>query len=160
MFGKKNKKVEKEKKVSVLFIDEVNDLQSQIAEYFLTKLYGDVYEVRSAGPKHDCVDCELISVMYQSGYDLRRSASKDFNATTMIPFDYVVFMQQETYDRIHKIIPFEGKQILKDFGSRKDFKATDDYELAQCYSGLTESVKAWVTETFSSPENLEKLVIR
>ncbi|MDR0778707.1 MAG: hypothetical protein LBE48_04645 [Methanomassiliicoccaceae archaeon] len=159
MFGKKNKKDERPKKTAVLFVDEVNDLQSQIAEYFLTELYGSVYEVRSAGPKHDFVDCELLSVMYQNGYDLRRATSKDFNARTMIPFDYIVFLQQATYDRIHKIIPFEGKQILKDFGSRKDFKATDDYELAQCYSELTEAVKEWVKVTFASPEDLEQLVI-
>jgi protein-tyrosine-phosphatase len=163
MFGKKSKKAEKAegaKKVSVLFVDETNDLQSQIAEYFLTELYGDVYEVRSAGPKHDFVDCELISVMYQNGYDMRRSTSKDFSANTMIKFDYIVFMQQETYDRVHGIMPFGGKHILRDFGSRKDFKATDDHELAQCYSALTESVKEWITGTFSSPEDLEKLVIR
>ncbi|MDR0791056.1 MAG: hypothetical protein LBE47_00780 [Methanomassiliicoccaceae archaeon] len=159
MFGKKSKKAERPKKVSVLFIDELNNLQSQTAEYFLTELYGDVYEARSAGPRHDHVDCDLISVMYQGGHDIRRTTSKDFNANTMIPFDYIVFLQRETYDRIHGVIPFTGKQILMDFGSRKDFKATDDLELAQCYSELTERVREWVKETFSSPENLEKLVI-
>ena len=158
MFGKK-KDAGGKRKISILFVDELNDLQSQIAEYFLTSMYGDIYEVRSAGPRHDCVDCELVAVMYQNGHDIRRAASKDFTARNMITYDYVIFMQKETYDRIHEIIPFEGKQILKDFGSRKDFKATDDASLAMCYTDLIERVKEWVKETFSLSDNLDKLVI-
>ena len=161
MFGKKKAaKKEESSKISVLFVDEMNSLQSQIAEHFLTEFYNDVYEVRSAGPKNDCVDCELVSVMYQNGYDIRRSVSKDFNAKTMLPeYDHIVFLQKETYDRIREKMPFEGKHTLKDFGKKEEFRATDDVELAKCYSDLTEAVKEWVRETFSSPENLRKTVI-
>ena len=158
MFGKK-KKADKSDKTSILFVDEMNDLQSQIAEYFLTEMYGDIYEVRSAGPKNDHVDCELISVMYQNGHDIRRAVSKDFNAKNMIEYDYVVFLQQRTYDRIHDAIPFKGKQILKDFGGRENFEATDDKELAKCYTDMIISVKEWIKETFSSSESLEKAVL-
>ena len=159
MFGKK-KVIRRAdpNKVAVLFVDEMNDLQSQIAEYFLTEFYNDVYEVRSAGPKNDHVDCELVSVMYQNGHDIRRAVSKDFNAKNMITYDYIVFLQKDTYDRIRHAIPFKGKHILKDFGKREDFRATDDLELAACYSNLTEAVREWVRESFSSPENLEKMV--
>jgi protein-tyrosine-phosphatase len=156
---KKESKTEGAKKISVLFVDEMNDLQSQIAEYFLTTMYPDVYEVRSAGPKYDFVDCELVATMYQNGHDIRRATSKDVNANNMIPYDFIVFLQKETYDRIHDVIPFAGKQILKYFGSRKDLKATDDKELFECYTDLAERVREWVKGTFSSPENLEKLVI-
>jgi len=160
MLGKKKvQRTEDQKRTAVLFVDEMNDLQSQIAEYFLTALYPNVYEIRSAGPKHDHVDCELVALMYQSGYDIRRATSKDFTANNMITYDYVVFLQKATYDRIHGIIPFTGKQILKDFGSRADFKATDDASLAECYLDLVERVRVWVKETFSSPENLDKMVI-
>ena len=158
MFGRK-KKADADRKVSVLFVDELNDLQSQIAEYFLGSLYKDIYEVRSAGPRYDCVDCELVATMYQNGHDIRKATSKDFTARTMLVFDYIVFLQKETYDRIHKIIPFDGKRILKDFGSVKDFKATDDASLAECYNDLILRVREWVKETFSDPGNLERLVI-
>jgi protein-tyrosine-phosphatase len=147
-------------KTAILFVDEMNDLQSQIAEHFLTEFYNEAYEVRSAGPKNDHVDCELISVMYQNGYDMRRATSKAFDAKNMIEYDYIVFLQKDTYDRIHSVIPFKGKHIMKDFGKRSDFKATDDKELADCYANLTEAVKEWVKDTFSSSDDLEKLVIR
>jgi len=153
------KKADKNK-TAVLFVDETNDLQSQIAEYFLLKYYGDVYEVRSAGPKNDHVDCELISVMYQNGHDMRRSTSKDFSAKNMIEYDYIAFLQKDTYERIRDVIPFKGKHILKDFGKRSDFKATDDAELAECYIALAKKVEDWIKETFSSIEDLEKTVIR
>jgi protein-tyrosine-phosphatase len=146
-------------KIAILFVDEMNDLQSQIAEHFLLEFYGNAYEVRSAGPKNDCVDCELISVMDQNGQDIRRATSKSFDAKNMIEYDYIVFLQKATYDRIRDVIPFKGKHILKDFGSRADFKATDDRELADCYEKLAESVKQWVKETFASSDNLDKLVI-
>jgi protein-tyrosine-phosphatase len=158
--GRKKDKDGGRKKTSILFVDEKNDLQSQIAEYFLVKLYGDAYEVRSAGPKYDFIDCDLVSMMYQSGHDIRREISKDFTAKNMIEYDYIVFLQKATHDRIREVIPFDGKQILKDFGSREDFKAADDLELVKCYSDLVESVKSWVKETFSSLENLEKLAAR
>jgi len=164
MFGKKKGSADEKngtasKKISILFVDETNDLQSQIAEYFLNEFYHNVYDIRSAGPKYDCVDCELVAVMYQNGYDIRRATSKDFNANNMIPYDYVIFLQKATYDRIHEIIPHKGKQILKDFGSRADLKATDDASLAACYIELVERVRTWIKETFSSPDDLEKLVI-
>jgi len=161
MLGRK-KEIKKadSNKIAILFVDEMNDLQSQLAEYFLTKYYNDTYEVRSAGPKNDHVDCELISVMYQNGHDMRRTTSKDFSAKNMIEYDYIVFLQKDTYDRIHGVIPFKGKKILKDLGKREDFKATDDMELAECYLNLAREVEDWVRDTFSSPDNLEKLVIQ
>jgi protein-tyrosine-phosphatase len=158
MFGRK-KNAEADKKISVLFVDELNDLQSQAAEYFLKSFYKDTYDVRSAGPGFDCVDCDMVSMMYRGGHDIRGETSKDFTARTMLVFDYIVFLQKETYDRIHKIVPFDGKQILMDFGSKNDFEATDDASLAECYSDLIERVRKWVKETFSDPGNLEKLVI-
>jgi protein-tyrosine-phosphatase len=147
-------------KVAVLFVDEMNDLQSQIAEHFLLEFYGDVYEVRSAGPRNDHIDCELISVLYQNGIDIRRATSKSFDAKTMIEYDFIVFLQKETYERIRSVIPFNGKHILKDLGGKADFKATDDKELADCYMNLTNAVRDWVKETFATPDDLEKLVIK
>jgi protein-tyrosine-phosphatase len=98
--------------------------------------------------------------MYQNGHDMRRSTSKAFDAKNMIKYDYIVFLQKDTYDRVHNVIPFKGKHILKDFGSRADFKASDDLELAECYLKLAAAVEEWVKGTFSSPDDLEKLVIR
>ena len=147
-------------KVKILLVDEMNDLQSQIAEYFILEMYGDMYDVHSAGPRFDHIDCELISVMYQLGYDIRAWGSKDFK-DKRIPgkLDYIVFMEKATYDRIGKIIPWDAPQILYDFGRKNNFEqATDDLELYECYKVLIEKIRVWVEETFADPDGLRSMV--
>lgn len=148
-------------KTKILLVDEMNDLQSQIAEYFVLEMYGDMYDVHSAGPKFDYIDCELISVMKQVGYDIRSWRSKDFREKK-IPgkLDYIIFLEKATYDRITTVIPWDAPQIMVDFGRKENFEnATDDAELAECYKELIEKVRVWVEETFADPENLKSMVI-
>lgn len=155
------KKSKSGEKVKILLVDELNDLQSQVAEYFINEMYGDMYDVHSAGPKFDYIDCELISVMYQVGYDIRSWRAKDFREKA-IPskLDYIVFLEKATYDRIKDVIPWNAPHILKDFGRKDNFsEATDDAELAECYKAFIESVRVWVKETFADPENLKSMVI-
>jgi len=118
--------------------------------------------VYSAGPKHDLVDCELISVMYQRGEDIRRQVSKDFKNRDYLredeDYDIVVFLREGVFDEWAKRTPWQGKQVLSDLGSTKDFKATDDLELANCYSDLIEKVKAWVRENMEDPEKLRSMI--
>ncbi len=149
------------KKTRLLFVDEKNDLQSNIAEYFVREMYGDLYEVSSAGPKSDCVDCELISVMYQLGYDIRTYTSMDFgNEDLPQEYDYVIFLEKSTYDRVKDDIPFDAPQILHDFGRKENFdKATDDLELYECIKQFIETVRSWCEETFDDPERLKTLVV-
>ena len=155
------KKSKDAEKVKILLVDEHNDLQSQVAEYFINEMYGDMYEVNSAGPNFDCIDCELVSVMYQIGYDIRPCRAKDFREKKIPPkLDYIIFLEKATYDRIKKVIPWDAPQILQDFGRKDNFEeATDDLELAECYKAFIERVRVWVEDTFADPENLKSMVI-
>jgi protein-tyrosine-phosphatase len=156
MFGKK------EKKVRVLFVDEKNDLTSQLAEYFTKEYFGSKYEVYSAGPKRDLIDCEMISVMYQRGEDIRRQVSKDFKNRDRLredeDYDVVVFLRKNVFDEWAKRTPWQGKQILYEMGSAADFTATDDLELERCYSDLIDKVSAWVKENLADPEKLRTMI--
>jgi protein-tyrosine-phosphatase len=153
---------DKKKKLRVLFVDDNNDLASQIAEYYTKKAYGDVYEAYSAGPAHDTVDCDLISVMYQEGEDLRRQISKDFRDAENLPqdenYDFVVFFSRKAFDDWSPKTPWKGRQMLIDIGSRADFKASDDAELCQCYSDFASNVKKWVEDNMSDPDRLRSLI--
>ena len=156
MFGKK------ERKSNILFVDEKNDLTSQLAEYFTKALFGDKYEVYSAGPEHDLVDCEMISVMYERGEDMRRQVSKDFRDRDHLrddeDYDLVIYLRKNVFDEWAARTPWKGKQILCDLGSTEDFVATDDFELAQCYSGLIDKVAAWVRENMANEEKLRAMI--
>ena len=148
-------------KVKILLVDELNDLQSQVAEYFINEMYGDMYEVQSAGPKFDHIDCELVSVMYQLGYDIRARRAKDFREKKIpAKLDYIIFLEKATYDRIKSVIPWDAPQILQDFGRKDNFEeATDDVELYECYKAFIEKVRVWVEETFDDPAKLASMVI-
>jgi len=152
VFRKKEQKdLEKDDgRTKILFIDEMNSLQSQIAEYFLNEMYGDKYVAYSAGAKFNCIDCELVSVMYQNGHDIRRARAKDFRSKQMpTKFNKLYFLEQATYDRIKDIVPYDAEKTIVDFGNKGDFKATDDVELYEAYCELIERVRKWVSETFA-----------
>lgn len=152
----------KDTKLRVLFVDQKNDFVSQIAEYFANKLYPDVYEVYSAGPEKDFIDCELISAMYQNGEDLRRQVSKDFKDRDFLredeEYDYVVFLEKSTFDEWASKTPWKGKQILAPMRARQEYTATDDLELFQDYIRSMEEVRGWVKANMKDPETLKSLV--
>ncbi|MDR3075275.1 MAG: hypothetical protein LBU30_04475 [Candidatus Methanoplasma sp.] len=152
----------RERKARVLFVDEKNDLVSQLAEYFTREYFGDMYEVYSAGPKHDLVDCEMISVMYQRGEDIRRQVSKDFRDRDHLrddeDYDIVVFLRKDVFDEWAGRTPWQGKQVLCEMGSAEDFDATDDLELANCYSDLIDRVSRWVKENMDDPGRLGSMI--
>jgi len=156
MFGKKDKKVK------VLFVEEKNDLNSQLAEYFTKLYFGDRYEAYSAGPKKDMVDCEMISVMYQRGEDMRRQVSKDFKDRDYLredeDYDHIIYLQKSVFDEWAKRTPWQGKQILFELERTENFQATDDQELAKCYSELIDKMSAWVKENMKDPEKLRSLI--
>ena len=147
-------------KPRILFVDERNDLQSQIAEYFVNQFYGTLYDAYSAGPTSDCIDCELISVMYQLDYDIRTYTSMDFNHEDLPKsYDYIIFLEKSTYDRVKDSMPWDAPMGLVDFGRKENFEdATDDLELFECYKRLIEKVRDWVSETFDDVSKVKALV--
>ncbi len=151
------------KKMRVLFVDEKNDTTSQLAEHYANSLFGDRCEAFSAGPKHDIVDCEMISVAYMSGEDLRKQVSKDFkDEYGLLPrdgeFDYVVFLLKSVYDEWAPRTPWQGRQILADLGGIKDYEYTDDKELMEAYQMLMAKVRGWVSDNIGDAERLKAAV--
>lgn len=150
-------------KFRVMFVDQKNDLTSQLAEYFTRNMFGNIYEVYSAGPEHDLVDCEMISVMYRSGEDIRRQVSKDFKNTELLredqEYDIVIYLAKEVFEEWATKTPWQGKQILADLGSMDDFSATDDAELAKAYEQLIERVRKWVSDNMKDPANLKMMIV-
>ena len=149
-------------KVRVLFIDQKNDYVSQVAEYFTKQMFEDLYDAYSAGPEKDFVDCELISSMYDAGEDMRRAVSKDFKDRDYLRddenYDYVVYLQQSTFDEWKDKTPWKGKQIIAPMRMRSEYTATDDLELYQDYIRTMEEVRDWVSENMKDPEHLKTLV--
>lgn len=152
----------KENRIRVLFVDAKNDFSSQVAEYFTAKLFPQLYEVYSAGPEHDIVDCEMISAMYQNGEDMRRQVSKDFKDEDYLrkdqDYDYVIFTEEPVFKEWAPKTPWKGKQILAPMRQRLDFEATDDLELYNEYVESMKQIEAWVKENMADPAKLASMV--
>lgn len=157
MFGKKA-----EKRTRILFLDRKNDYVSQLAEYFANQMYEERYEVYSAGFEHDIIDCDLISVMYQNGEDMRRQVAKDLKNQELLPkdnfYDFVVYLEKPIFEEYSKKSPWQGKQILAPMIAREDFTATDDVELFEDYVKVIDQVREWVKENLKDTEKLSALV--
>ena len=157
MFGKKA-----EKRTRILFLDRKNDYVSQLAEYFANQMYEERYEVYSAGFEHDIIDCDLISVMYQNGEDMRRQVAKDLKNQELLPkdnfYDFVVYLEKPIFEEYSKKSPWQGKQILAPMIAREDFTATDDAELFEDYVKVIDQVREWVKENLKDTEKLSALV--
>ena len=155
-------KKKQEKKLRILFVDSKNDLSSQLAEHYARKMFSDRYEVYSAGPEHDIVDCDLLSVMYCAGEDLRDLVSKDFSDDRFLPrdegFDFVVYTEKPVFDRLAKKSPWQGRPICAHMGTREEFTATDDAELADQLLAMADRVSKWVAENLADPEKLRSLI--
>lgn len=158
VFKKKNSKP----KVRVLFVEQKNDFASQMAEYFTRQMFDDLYEVYSAGPEKDIVDCDMISSMYVQGEDIRRQVSKDFKDRDYLrkdeDYDFVIYMDRSTYEEWRNRTPWGGKQILAQVRQRSEFQVTDDEELYEEYVRSMNEVRDWVKAHMADPEKLRTMV--
>ena len=148
-------------RISVIFVDMKNDLQSQIAEHYTNKLFPKIYQSFSAGPEADTVDCDIIITMHERGEDIRRHRSKKFESEFLPEgqdYDYVIYTHRSVFEEYASKTVWKGKQILADMGDRKDFKATDDKELADEMWEMALLIRDWVKDNMADPEQLKSLV--
>ncbi|MDD2411170.1 MAG: hypothetical protein PHV81_05870 [Candidatus Methanomethylophilaceae archaeon] len=148
-------------KVSVLFVDRKNDLQSQLAEYYTNKQFPGIYQAFSAGPEPDIIDCDMIITMYAESEDIRRQRSKGFDSEYLPAdhgYDYVIYTRPDVFEELAGKTVWKGKQILADMGSKDDFAATDDKELSEDYMRMALRIREWVRENMEDPRKLKELV--
>ena len=77
-------------KTKILFLCTHNSARSQIAEGLLRSLYGDRYEVFSAGTNPTLVNPLAIKVMAEDGIDISRQYSKNLDVYKDADIDLVV----------------------------------------------------------------------
>ena len=145
------------KKRKVLFVDYKNELQSHIAESLLEKMHGDKFESYSAGPEYDYVDCDALVALRNQGHDLRQHMSKNFRALEKMSFDYIVILDEKSKEISPDKLPPHQKLIVRPFGGKGCFNATDDQELSECYVSLMQEIEAWIRAAFESYETVDSL---
>ena len=133
-------------KKKVLFICTHNSARSQMAEGILRMLYGDQYEVYSAGTNPAGVNPYAVKVMKEIGIDITNHRSKSIEEFYGMSFDYVVTV----CDSAKEACPFfpGGKTYLhKGFEDPSKCEGAEEEKL-RLFRQIRDEIMEWIKKTF------------
>ena len=131
----------------VLFICTHNSARSQIAEGLLRKVYGDRYEVYSAGTEPTSVNPNAIKVMAEIGIDISSHYSKSIDEFKGTQFDYVVTVCDNAKESC-PYFPGGGTKLHQSFADPSKFKGTDP-EILAGFRQVRDEIKDWIEKSFN-----------
>jgi arsenate reductase len=137
-------------KKKILFICTHNSARSQMAEGLMKTLFGDYYEVHSAGTAPTSVNPYAIRVMEEIGIDISSSRSKNMREFMDTQFDYVITV----CDRAKESCPYfpGGTLIHKGFKDPSELSGGEE-EILNEFRKSREGIKTWLTEIFKPESN-------
>lgn len=133
-------------KKRVLFVCTHNSARSQMAEGILKSLYGERYEVFSAGTEPTNVNPFAIEVMREIGIDISNHRAKNIKEFLSERFDFVVTV----CDHAKESCPFfpGGKKYMhKSFEDPSQFKGNRE-ETLNFFRKVRDEIKDWIEKTF------------
>lgn len=136
-------------KLKVLFICSSNQARSQMAEGLLRDIYGDRYDVFSAGVNPTFVAPEAILALDEVGVDIKGQRSKGIDEFKDVEFDYVITV----CDKARETCPFfpgAKNYIHKSFREPSRVCEADE-PLVEGYKRVRNDIKKWLEKTFKTP---------
>ncbi len=151
-------------RITVLFLCTHNSARSQMAEGLLRHLYGDRYEVFSAGSTPTRVNPFAIKVLAEIGIDISNQRSKSIEEFRNRPIDLVVsvckssakvecaFCSSPLVGGMPKIItetlPDSKRYSDHPFEDPSEVEGTDEEKIA-AFRHTRDEIKKWITEYFA-----------
>lgn len=134
------------KKIKVLFLCNRNAARSQMAEGLLKYLYGEYYEVKSAGNDPSQLSVYATRAMADIGVDISHQRSKSVGEFSGIEFDYVVTLCGGAGELCPVFL--DGKNhIYKPFEDPASFKGSENDKLS-VFKRIRDELKVWIEKTF------------
>lgn len=133
-------------KKKFLFLCNQNSARSQMAEALLKSLYGENFEVYSAGSNPGNVNPYAVKVLGEIGIDISHNRSKSLKEFEGFEFDYVVTVCGAEGE----FCPFfsGGKKYLhQSFEDPAAVEGTDQ-EKTDAFRKIRDEIKEWIKETF------------
>ena len=130
----------------VLFICTHNSARSHMAEGLLKKLYGNRYEVCSAGTDPTEVNPLAVKAMAEVGIDISDHQSNDVEDYLDLDWDYVITV----CDRANEACPFfpGGKEkIHRGFEDPAAVNGSEEEKMV-AFRRVRDEIKEWIEETF------------
>lgn len=150
--------LENSAKRKVLFLCFHNSARSQMAEGLLRAMYGDRYEVYSAGVKATKVDPRAVKAMNEIGIDISNQRSKDMGELKGILFDIAVTVCDQAKEacpicqvsiRAPQTAPAARKTIHRTFKDPAAAKGSEEDQL-NAFRLARDEIKDWISQTFQT----------
>ena len=135
-------------KKKVLFICTQNSARSQMAEGLLRSMYGDRFEVFSAGTNPGRVNPFAIEAMKKAGVDISSHRSKSIDEFMEVEIDYAVTV----CDNAKESCPYfpEAKVLLHhSFSDPAALTGGDEVILAE-FERVRDEIRVWIEEAVST----------
>lgn len=154
-------------KVKVLFLCEHNSARSQMAEGLLKHLYGEKYEVFSAGSNPTKVNPFAIKVMAEIGIDISKQVSKSIEQFRNKEIDLVVSVCWSSAkltcslcsspivmgrpEIINALIPGAKHYLHHGFNDPSEVDGSDE-EKTLAFRRIRDDIKQWIIDEFADPK--------
>lgn len=132
--------------VKVLFICTRNSARSQMAEGLLRTMYGDRYQVLSAGTEPVGVDPFAVKAMQEIGIDISHHRSKSIKEFADMQIDYVVTLCEQAKE-VCPFFPATLQSLHKSFDDPASAEGTDEERLEK-FRRIGQEIKSWIEEVF------------
>ncbi len=157
-------------KTKVLFLCTHNSARSQMAEGLLRHLYGEKYEVYSAGTNSTKVNPLAVKVMAEIGIDISQQYSKGLETFSDKEIDLAVSVCQSSAKtlctlcsspitmgrpmiinaKLHKAKDY----IVHGFEDPSEVEGTEEEKLA-AFRKVRDQIKTWVAEYFADHQTAQ-----
>ncbi len=153
--------------MKVLFLCEHNSARSQMAEGLLRHLYGEKYEVFSAGSNPTQVNPFAIKVMVEIGIDISNQYSKSIEEFRNKKIDLVVSVCRSSAtltcslcsspivmgrpEIINTTIPGAKHYLQHGFNDPSEVDGSDE-EKTMSFRRARDDIKQWIIDYFADPK--------
>ena len=119
-----------------------------MAEGILRNLYGEKFEVYSAGTEPSRVNPYAIRSMEEIGIDIKEQVSKNLDMFSDMDFDYVVTVCDRANETC-PVFPRGYRYIHKGFTDPSRFRGKDE-EIMTGFRTVRNEIKCWIESEFGA----------
>ena len=143
----------------VLFLCTGNSVSSQMAEAFLRKYAGDIFETHSAGLKPQGINPLTTKVMNEMGIDISNQTSKGIGIYSgKTPFHYLITVCEDADRNCSTAWLAVTKRMHWSFEDPATFDGTEEEKLAKfrdVRNLIENKIRGWVArQTFIEPDQI------
>jgi arsenate reductase len=138
-------------KERVLFLCSHNSARSQMAEGLLRHMYGDRFDVESAGIEATGIHPLAKEVMKEAGIDISKQWSKTVNELSDKPFDMVVTVCEGARSMC-PVFPGGATRLMhQSFQDPAAFEGSPEEELS-AFRASRDEITQWIKKNFGPHE--------